>query len=245
MTGENVAARLDGGCDVGLMIYGSRLGNSMTIFIGNVETTDKGAMEFISRPDDFERQIIGAWCRSKIDHRFKNKKKFRKAVRKNQRVLRGPVAIEAIFTSRNYLFSTVTEGREETLYFRERNGNRTGRLRQQHPRGPLAKIDTKLGTHRFLSKRRFEWVNDWHHKHERCLPHFRVPEKRAKDGNHHVEFAREKKRVSRWHSSQGTIKIRKHDLNRLIGSALENILGIRAAAASVGQRVSESLCGNF
>jgi hypothetical protein len=200
----------------------------MTIFIGNVETTEKGATEFISKPDDIERQIIGAWCRSKIDHHFKNKKKFRNAVRRNQEVLRSPVAIEALFTSRNYLFSTRTERRKETLYFRERDAKRTGRLRQQHPEGPLAKIDKKFRTHRFLSKKRFEWVKDWHHKHERCLPHFRISEKRAKNGKHHVEFAREKKKVSNWHSSEGTIKIRKHDLTRLIGSALENILGIRA-----------------
>ena len=78
----------------------------MTIFIGKAKMTDKGATEFISKQHDLVRQIVRAWCQSNIDHHFKNDKRFRKAVQKNQGILHSRGAIEALFTSRNYVFST-------------------------------------------------------------------------------------------------------------------------------------------
>jgi len=98
----------------------------MTIFIGKAKMTDKGATEFISKQHDLVRQIVRAWCQSNIDHHFKNDKRFRKAVQKNQGILHSRGAIEALFTSRNYVFSTKAEDRKETLYFKDRATNGRG-----------------------------------------------------------------------------------------------------------------------
>lgn len=51
-----------------------------------------------------------------------------------------PAAIPALFRVANLVFITETQGRLPTLYFTDAAGN-TGRLRQQHPTGPLAKRD--------------------------------------------------------------------------------------------------------
>lgn len=199
----------------------------MTIFIGKTKMTDKGATEFISKQHDLVRQIVRAWCQSNTDHHFKNDKRFRKAVQKNQELLHSRGAIEAFFTSRNYAFSTKAEDRKETLYFEDCATKRTGRLRQQHPKGPLARIDRKSKTRRFLSQKRFECMKEWHDKHEHRLPCFCISEEVPKNRKHLIEFICErKKKLSAWHSSEGTIKTSKHDLDHRIGSALENILGI-------------------
>ena len=113
----------------------------MTIFIDNEELTDKRATTFISEPDDLVRQIVSAWCQSSVDHCFESKKSFKKAVRGNRKTLESP---ERLFTSSNYLFSTKAKDRKETLYFEDRTTKQTGRLRQQHPTGPLAKLIGKL-----------------------------------------------------------------------------------------------------
>lgn len=189
--------------------------------------TDKTAREFISKQHDFLKQIVRAWCQSNIDHHFKNDKRFRKAVQNNQEILHSRGAIEALFTSRNYVFSTKAEDRKETLYFEDRATKQTGRLRQQHPKGPLARVDRKNRTRRFLSQKRFECVMEWHDKHKHRLPFFRISEEVPESRKHVIEFTREKKKkLSVWHSSEGTIKMSKHDLDHRIGSALENILGI-------------------
>jgi hypothetical protein len=199
----------------------------MTIFIGKAKMTDKGATGFISKQYDLVRQIVRAWCQSNIDHHFKNDKRFRKAVQNNQEILHSRGAIEALFTSRNYVFSTKAEDRKETLYFEDRATKRTGRLRQQHPKGPLARIDRKSRTRRFLSQKRFECIKEWHDKHKHRLPCFGISEEVPKNRKHLIEFTCEKKKkLSAWHSSEGTIKMSKHDLDHRIGSALENILGI-------------------
>lgn len=199
----------------------------MTVFIGKAKMTDKGATEFISKQHVLVRQIVRVWCQSNLDHHFKNNKRYRKAVQKNQELLHSRDAIEALFTSRNYVFSTKAEDRKETLYFEDRDTKRTGRLRQQHPKGPLARIDRKSKIRRFLSQKRFECVKKWHDKHRHRLPCFRISEEVPKKGRHLIEFTCEKKKkLSAWHSSEGTIKMSKHDLDHRICSALENILGI-------------------
>ena len=197
----------------------------MAIFLGKAKMTDKGATEFISKQPDLVRQIVRAWCQSNIDHHFKNDKIFRKAVQKNQEILHSRGAIEALFTSRNYVFSTKAEDRKETLYFEDRATKRTGRLRQQHPKGPLARIDRKSRTRRFLSQKRFKCVKEWHDKHTHRLPCFCISEEVPKNHKHVIEFTCEKKKLSAWHSSEGMIKMSKHDLDHRIGSALENCLG--------------------
>lgn len=205
----------------------------MTVFIDNEKMTDKRATKFISKPDDLVRQIVGAWCRSNIDHCFENKKSFKKAVQRNRKTLKSRDTIETLFTWSNYLFSTKVKDRKgtkvkdrkETLYFEDQAAEQRGRLRQQHGEGPLAKIDKKPRTHRFLSEKRFECVKEgmskWHDNEGR-LPRFYGYEKRAKDSKHHIEFSGESKK---WHGSEGSVKTSKHDLDGRIASALENILG--------------------
>jgi hypothetical protein len=151
-----------------------------------------------------------------------NKKRFRKAVRKNEETLESPETIGALFKARHYLFSTKAKNREETLYFENKVKNQTGRLRQQHPKGPLAKIDERAKTHRFPSQRRFRFLKESYN--QGCLPCFRVSEERLKTAKHHIEFY-DGRKVSGWHPSEGTVLPRKRDIKDRIDSALKEILG--------------------
>lgn len=176
-----------------------------------------------SKADDHEKGIVQEWRRSEINHCFKDKKSFKKAVRRNKKTLQSGT-YEEFFIPRNYRFSTKAKHRRETLYFRfeDLTTRQTGRLRQQHPKGPLAKIDENARTHLFLSKTRFKFL-------KARLKRGRVPcfypcELQAKDGKSHIEFAS----VCDWHSSEGKVEIREQRLERCIKSALENILGIQA-----------------
>jgi hypothetical protein len=199
----------------------------MTIFIGKKKVTEKVATRFISELDGFVEKIVGAWRDSNIAHHFEDEKSFKKGVCKNLTTLSSPETIRTLFRPRNYLFSTQKEeeDRRETLYFKNCAMKKTGRLRQQHPKGPLAKIDKKAKTHVFLSKRRFEDLKKWHKKHKRCLPDFKPAEERRKIDKHHIEFAYDGKEVSGWHESGGTVKILKQPRDRHIRSALKEILG--------------------
>jgi hypothetical protein len=197
----------------------------MTIFVDKKKMTDKRATKFISKADDLVRQIVRAWCQSNIDHCFESKKSFKKAVQRNRKTLKSLELIETLFTSSNYLFSTKAKDRIETLYFKDRTTKQTGRLRQQHRTGPLAKIDKKAKRHRFLSKKRCKSLKQWHKKHPNQIPRFFSYEQRANVGKYHIEFAFERK-VSGWHRSEGTVETNRQGLDRRIASALENIAGI-------------------
>ena len=177
----------------------------MTIFIDNREMTDKDLTKLISEPDDLKMQIVTAWHKSRIKHCFDNHKPLNKAIRRNWQTLRSLGAIE-FFASNNYLFSTKARGRPETLYFQNHVTGQTGRLRQKHGKGPLAKIDKNEKRHFFLSKSRCESVKQFHHKHENCFPSFRPYEERLHGGSHHIEFAYHGKKISGWHASEGTVK---------------------------------------
>jgi hypothetical protein len=131
--------------------------------------------------------------------------------------------IEALFTSSNYLFSTKARKRKETLYFKDKTTKQTGRLRQEHKEGPLLKLDEKPKRHRFVSRKRYEFLNKWHEKHPKQLPRFYRYEKCAKVGKRHIDFAFEKGTLSHWHKSRGTVEKNKHGLNRRIASALKAI----------------------
>jgi hypothetical protein len=201
------------------------LRTSMTIFIDNKKMTDKRATKFISKPDDLVRQIVRAWRQSNIDHFFESKRSFKKAVQRNRKTLESLESVETLFTLSNYLFSTKVRDRKETLYFKDRTTKQTGRLRQQHRTGPLAKIDKKAKRHRFVSKKRYKSLNKWHKKHPNQIPRFFSYERRAIVGKHHIEFAF-KRKVSGWHPSEGTVKTNRQGLDRRIASALEDIAGI-------------------
>jgi len=187
----------------------------MTIFINNKEIPEEDAKKLISEPDERKEKLVRAWCQSDIDHEFKSDESFKKALERN---LESPEdTIKTFFTRDNYLFSTKEKYRKETLYFRK--GTTTGRLRQQHEKGPLAKIDEKQKEHRFVSKKRFEFLKQRHDRRRCQLPKFCSDEHQQKDGKHHIEFAP-------WHASRGTVKTSKQYLPSRIESALKNILGI-------------------
>jgi hypothetical protein len=205
----------------------------MAIFIHKQEVTYKDAIGFFSKPDDRVKQIVRAWKESDIKHYFKDEKRFKKMVCKNRKTLRSPHAIKKLFRSKNYCFSTKAEDRKETLYFEDRTTicAQTGRLRQQHRKGPLATIDKYPREHLFLSEERYKFLKEWHEQNCGCgyLPKIKPDERVAKDGKRHIEFACEEKSVSDWHRSGGTVKRREQQhRERRIKSALKNILGFQA-----------------
>ena len=202
--------------------------NPMTIHIHGVQATDDNAIKFISEPDDLVRRMVRAWHNSDISHCFKNKGRFVKAVHRNRKVLDSKArdGIGMFFTSSKYLFSTKAEDRKETLYFKARVTGQTGRLRQQHSKGPLAKIDKEPRTHLFLSKDRFR-TEKGRYKCKGGRPCFSDFEKHKKSGKHHLEFWCDSAGVFHCHFSRGTVRtIKRDDLKVCIDHALEEILGI-------------------
>jgi hypothetical protein len=198
----------------------------MALFIDRKLITGERAIRLICNPDNLVQQIVTAWCRSNIDHEFKSKNSFRKAVRTNAKFLRSPDRIRTFFTRANYCFSTKAQYRKETLYFKDRKTKETGRLRQEHESGPLVKINKKRKHHRFVSKRRLAFLKHWHEAHPCSIPRFCSYEKQPKDGKHHIDFAIVGKEPRYWHTSEGTVLMNDEDLDTRIASALENILGI-------------------
>jgi hypothetical protein len=206
--------------------------NPMTIHIHRVLATDDNAIEFISEPDDLVRRMLRAWHNSVIPHCFNDRGGFIKAVHRNRKTLNSKArgGIGMFFTSSNYRFSTKAEGSKETLYFKARGGQ-TGRLRQQHPKGPLAKIDKEPRTHLFLSKDRFRAEKE-RYKCEGGRPRFSDFEEHKKSGKHHLEFWCDNKGVFRCHFSRGIVRtIKRDDLKVCIDRALEEILGIGQESA--------------
>jgi hypothetical protein len=169
---------------------------------------------------------VRAWQQSKeVKHHFKKRRHFKKAIRRNLKTLDFPDAIDTLFTKANFFFSTKVKARQETLYFESHATNRTGRLRQQHPEGPLAKIDKKPRKHLFVSRERFYYLKGWHDEHKHDVPDFEAAEERVTPGKRHIEFAQCGDRVSGWHESKGKVKTSKANLDRRINSALRDILG--------------------
>lgn len=204
----------------------------MAIFIHKQKVTGKVATRFFSKPDARAKRIVRAWHKSGISHYFKDEKRFKKMVCKNSRILRSPRTIQ-LFRPKTYSFSTKAKDRKETLYFEDHTTTptQTGRLRQQHRKGPLATIDRNPREHLFLSEERYKFLKQWHKQN--CgfgyLPKIKPDERVAKDGKRHIEFASEGDSVSDWHRSGGVVKIREQrHLKRYIKSVLENILGIQA-----------------
>jgi hypothetical protein len=198
----------------------------MAIFIDKRRATEEEPIEFIREQDKLAKQIVRAWQQSKkVKHHFKKERYFKRAIRRNLKTLDFPDAIDTFFTRNNYLFCTKAKGRQPTLYFKNCATNRTGRLRQQHQEGPLAKIDKKPKKHLFLSRERFYRLKRWHDKHKHDVPDFEAAEERVTPGNRHIEFAQRGDRVSGWHESKGKVKTSEANLDRRINSALRNILG--------------------
>ena len=205
----------------------------MTILIDKVTVTGDSAIGLISELDDFVSQIVIAWHQSDIKHYFKNQRGFNKAVHRNRKSLEANARgkIGALFTSSNYLFSTQAENREESLYFKDSATGQTGRLRQQHSKGPLAKIDKEPRTHLFLSRDRF-CAEKRRYKCKGGPPRFRASEKHKKSGKHHLEFWCDGSGVFHCHFSGGTVRPSEPHIKRRIDRALEEILGIGQKSAS-------------
>ena len=203
-------------------------GTSMTIVINDQKKRD--IANILSKPEGIRRQIVNAWHKSKIKHDFSGDEDFNEAVRRNEKTLERSDAIKTLFSESNYFFSTAVEGhRKETLYFVDRKRKQTGRLRQQHEKGPLAKIDKKTNKHLFLKEKRFKEVKRFHAKSKHRLPCFCICEEQPKNGRFHIEFACAGTEISGWHESEGKVKTNRKKLKRRIASALQNILGIRNA----------------
>ncbi len=210
------------------MSIGERARTSMTICIAGVKMDAESLLKHVTKPDAHAKQIVEVWCQSTLCHCFNKRSAFTKAVHRNQKVLKSPDRINALFTAENHCFSTLAKHRQETLYFVDKSKN-TGRLRQQHKKGPLAKIDKQPKEHRFLSKPRKDSLRKLYDDDQ--VPEFHRCELRKRDGKYHVEFPSKGKGTSGWHWSKGTVRTTKKGVDRRIKSALENILGIRAANA--------------
>jgi len=205
----------------------------MTIHIHRVQATDVNAIRFISEPDDLVRRMVRAWHNSDIPHCFKNEGRFIKAVHRNRRTLSSKArdGIGMLFALDNYLFSTKANGSKETMYFNAGATGPTGRLRQQHSKGPLAKIDKEPRTHLFLSKDRFR-TEKGRYKCKGGRPYFSNFETHKKRGKHHLEFWCDSAGEFHCHFSRGTVRtIKRDDLKVCIDRALEEILGIGQESA--------------
>ena len=151
---------------------------------------------------------------------MKNASRFRK----NEETVKSPNG-RKLFTPGNYLFSTKADGREETLYFRNRVTKQTGRLRQQHKKGSRATIDKEARTHLFLSEKRYKYLKRWDKGNPCRVPAFCCRELRLVEGRYHVEFACEGEKL-RWHASKGTVKVSKRS-KPLVRDALNKVCGIQ------------------
>jgi hypothetical protein len=200
----------------------------MTILIDNAKMTFELATELMSEPDNRDQQIVSAWDQSRINHHFENKKSFKKAFKKTRKTLKFPAKIATLFKACNYLFSKKAKGTEVTRYFECRVSRQTGRLRLQHPKGPLTTIDETAKTHRFLSKKRFDSLEKWRGQlHGDRLAYFYICKERLTIGKHHLEFAYDGRKISGWHLSEGMVNTNRRDIERRVRSALKEILGIR------------------
>jgi hypothetical protein len=200
----------------------------MAILISKLKMTDEDLAKFIRKRDKHLKRIVRAWQESKIAHSFKNEGLFKEAVRENLKTLDFPDVIDMLFTPCNFFFSTQENGTLETLYFMNCARNQTGRLRQEHTEGPLAKIDKKSKTHLFLSSKRFRSLKEWHHRHKHKAPQgIEDGERRPKNGTCHIEYAYDEneKKISGWHKSRGLVNTSESNLPQRIASALENTIG--------------------
>ena len=205
----------------------------MTIFIRdcNKVIPEGRAVKLAPEPHDRRvKHLVKTWSNATLEHCFDGREEFQKAVRRNREILqsRGKKLVvsndyKKFFIPRNFRFSTKTDGREETLYFED--AQRTGRLRQQHGGGPLAKIDHHRRIRLFLSKDRFSRLKKWRKRNGEKFPTFYRGELESSDKTRHIEFAWDGVNVE-WHASKGIVTTSRKYVNHRIKRALENVLGI-------------------
>lgn len=207
----------------------------MTIFIRdcNKIISEDRAVKLAPEPHDCRvKHLVKTWSDATLEHCFDGREEFQKAVRRNRKALqsRGKKLVirddyKDFFLNReNFQFSTEADGREETLYFED--ALRTGRLRQQHGGGPLAKIDHHRRIRLFLSRDRFSRLKKWRKRNGEKFPTFYRSELEPSDKTRHIEFAWDGVNVE-WHASKGIVTKSRKYVNHRIKRALENVLGIR------------------
>lgn len=84
-----------------------------------------------------EMQILGNWVWSKTRHEFTNEEKLRKAIKMAKE---SPDNKPNLYKKENLKFLTKAKDRAPTLYFKD--GDNSGRMRQQHGSGPMQKSQT-------------------------------------------------------------------------------------------------------
>jgi hypothetical protein len=201
------------------------------IFINGMEQTINKVEDLINlfhERTDLVRQIVTAWHESGLEHDFEDQEGFEEAVRENRKTLQQSQMVEELFTKANYLFSTKEKGRKETMYFKDRYTGTTGRIRQQHRSGPLARIDKQAKVHRFIKiKQHFRELEDWEEKNPGMLPKFYPDEKDPEEGHRHVEFVlKSGKKISGWHASGGRVIIHSSSLKHRIRKGLRRVIGM-------------------
>jgi hypothetical protein len=203
----------------------------MTIFIRNNLIPEKRAVKLApARHDRRVKHLVKTWSDATLEHCFDGREEFQKTVRRNRKILQSADKkfvvrrdYKEFFIAKNFEFSTKADGREETLYFED--AQRTGRLRQQHSGGPLAKIDHQPRIRLFLSEERFRQLRKWRKRNKEKFPTFHRGELEPSDKTHHIEFAWDGVNVE-WHASQGIVCMSRKGINHRIRRAWESILGI-------------------
>jgi hypothetical protein len=203
----------------------------MTIFIRNKVIPKERAVKVArARHDRRLKHLVKTWSDATLEHCFDGREEVQKAAQRNRKALQShdkKVVIrndyKKFFCRRNFTFSTKAKGREATLYFDD--GQRTGRLRQQHREGPLAKIDHRPRIRLFLPQDRFSALKKWHKRNKEKFPTFYRDELEPCDKTRHIEFAWDGVNVE-WHASEGKVFTRGEDVDRCIKRALQKILGI-------------------
>jgi hypothetical protein len=204
----------------------------MTIFIRSKVIPGERAVKLAhARHDRRVKHLVETWSDPTLEHCFDGREGFQKAVRRNRKALqsRGKKLVirddykDFFLNPRNFRFSTEAHNREKTLYFED--AQRTGRLRQQHREGPLAKIDHHRRIRLFLSQDRFSALKKWHKRNKEKFPTFYRDELELCDQTRHIEFAWDGLNVE-WHASEGKVSTSREDVDRCIKRALQKILGI-------------------
>lgn len=121
------------------------------IALGGVNAAvDRAAVHAIAPNLETWRTILSAWVSSPLQHDFSRYKSLAKALTRAA-AMRGEDGgeVPALFRAAHHIFTSRSGDRPPTLYFR--SGDTTGRLRSQHPTGPLAKIDASTSHRLFFA----------------------------------------------------------------------------------------------
>jgi hypothetical protein len=195
--------------------------------IEGVAANYEDALAYLDDPTPQHEQIVKAWHESGLQHTINKKEKFKEKVNENVETLKSLGKAKKLFKAENFVFATQSDSRTETLYFVDEGGQTTGRLRQQHPSGPLAKIDELPKMHRFPQTRsRKRELKAFHKEHAKEVPVFTEAEEIPQEDSYHIEYAVNENGVTAWHPSEGKVKTSDEHIKVRIRTALHNILGI-------------------